>query len=154
AQAEIATFQLDSDYGWDDGLICGGRMQVLVDPLASPVPEYFAQLDRLLAAGQGFTEAIVFDREKSGLPAPASYLFDRASRLVAARGPTATATPAAIVEGLIPLDERPRPYARAGISYLPVLPRCRLVVVGGGHVGQAIGKLAPELDFDVTVADD
>src|SRR6187431_2929747 len=32
-QPEILTFQLDSDYGWDDGLICGGRMQVLVDPL-------------------------------------------------------------------------------------------------------------------------
>ena len=26
---EVCTFQLDSDYGWDDGLICGGRMQVL-----------------------------------------------------------------------------------------------------------------------------
>src|SRR5260370_39895538 len=30
----IKTFQLDDDYGWDDGLICGGRMQVLIDPLA------------------------------------------------------------------------------------------------------------------------
>ena len=24
-KAEVAKFQLDSDYGWDDGLICGGR---------------------------------------------------------------------------------------------------------------------------------
>src|SRR4030095_11456526 len=31
--AEIATFQLDSDYGWDDGLICGGRMKVLIQPI-------------------------------------------------------------------------------------------------------------------------
>ncbi|MEQ9066931.1 MAG: XdhC family protein, partial [Gimesia chilikensis] len=30
---EIMTFQLDNDYGWDDGLICGGRMKVLVDPV-------------------------------------------------------------------------------------------------------------------------
>src|SRR5438105_13796866 len=29
----IKSFQLDDDYGWDDGLICGGRMQVLIDPL-------------------------------------------------------------------------------------------------------------------------
>ena len=28
-RAEIVSFQLDSDYGWDDGLICGGRMQIL-----------------------------------------------------------------------------------------------------------------------------
>src|SRR5262245_24047325 len=35
-RAEICKFQLDSDYGWDDGLICGGRMQVLVGPVVSP----------------------------------------------------------------------------------------------------------------------
>src|SRR6266498_3309933 len=32
-EADLLTFQLDSDYGWDDGLICGGRMKMLVDPL-------------------------------------------------------------------------------------------------------------------------
>src|SRR5271156_1854568 len=30
---EIATFCLDDNYGWDDGLICGGRMSMLVAPL-------------------------------------------------------------------------------------------------------------------------
>src|SRR5918992_4456032 len=32
-EPEVISFQLDSDYGWDDGLICGGRMQILVVPL-------------------------------------------------------------------------------------------------------------------------
>src|SRR3982751_6362983 len=32
--ASVVPFQLDDDYGWDDGLICGGRMQVLIDPVA------------------------------------------------------------------------------------------------------------------------
>src|SRR3954465_11521244 len=27
--AEVLTFNLDDNYGWDDGLICGGRMTVL-----------------------------------------------------------------------------------------------------------------------------
>jgi xanthine dehydrogenase accessory factor len=130
-------------------------MQVLVDPLAPPVPEYFSQVDRLLASGQGFTETIVFDGPKSGLAAPACCLFDREGHLLATRfHESDAATAAMLVQGLIHLEERPRPYARAGISYLPVLPRCRLVVVGGGHVGQAIGKLAPDLDFDVAVVDD
>src|SRR4051794_7330965 len=31
--AELLTFHLDDDYGWDDGLICGGRMTVLAHPL-------------------------------------------------------------------------------------------------------------------------
>src|SRR5688572_32614910 len=44
-KAEVAKFQLDSDYGWDDGLICGGRMQIFilaVDPTESN--QYFSRL--------------------------------------------------------------------------------------------------------------
>ncbi|MBI5864651.1 MAG: hypothetical protein HZB38_09105, partial [Planctomycetes bacterium] len=30
----VLAFTLDHDYGWDDGLICGGRMSVAVRPVA------------------------------------------------------------------------------------------------------------------------
>src|ERR1700756_4391576 len=30
---DVLTFCLDDNYGWDDGLICGGRMTILADPL-------------------------------------------------------------------------------------------------------------------------
>src|SRR5438067_13327473 len=30
---QVLSFFLDDDYGWDDGLICGGRMSILVAPL-------------------------------------------------------------------------------------------------------------------------
>src|SRR5215468_10407608 len=33
--AEVLTFHLDDNYGWDDGLICGGRMSILAEPLAA-----------------------------------------------------------------------------------------------------------------------
>src|SRR3954451_23964912 len=33
AGPEVLTFNLDDNYGWDDGLICGGRMTILADPL-------------------------------------------------------------------------------------------------------------------------
>jgi xanthine dehydrogenase accessory factor len=167
-QAEILGFQLDSDYGWDDGLICGGRMQVLVVPLRDRSGEpYFGPFFQMAANGAGCCEAVVFDAEKSGLPAPSCYLFDAESRLVAALEPrddvasdTIAANrpqhqaPARIVEGMEPLSNRPRPSAGHGVAYLPLLPRCRLVIVGGGHVGQAVGNLAADLDFDVWVVDD
>src|SRR5919197_2439833 len=35
---EVLTFTLDDDYGWDDGLICGGRMTILAHPLAAGGP--------------------------------------------------------------------------------------------------------------------
>jgi xanthine dehydrogenase accessory factor len=155
--ADVVRFQLDDDYGWDDGLICGGRMQVLIDPLADAAElNYFQRLHHLASTGAGCTEAIVFDAEASGLPAGACYLFDADGTLVAhVRGPAPNdQAPAAVVESLRPLSERPKPSAGRGIAYLPLLPRCRLVIVGGGHVGQAVGNLATDLDFDVWVADD
>src|SRR5437762_9490892 len=30
---EVFTFNLDDNYGWDDGLICGGRMTIVAQPL-------------------------------------------------------------------------------------------------------------------------
>ena len=89
------------------------------------------------------TEAIVFDAEASGLPAAASYLFDAAGDLAgdAARPAAIGATRrTSCSTGWSPLAERPRPSARHGVAYLPLLPRCRLVIVGGGHVGQAVGQ--------------
>jgi xanthine dehydrogenase accessory factor len=155
--AAVARFQLDDDYGWDDGLICGGRMQVLIDPLANaPARDYFTQLRRLVGSGAGVTEAIVFDAEASGLPETASYLFDADGQLIAhIRGPLEDEqAPEAVRAGMQALADRPRPSARRGIAYLPLLPRCRLMIVGGGHVGQAVGNLAVDLDFDVWIVDD
>src|SRR3984885_6620796 len=54
---EILTFQLDDDYGWDDGLICGGRMKMLVDPIrAGEDPGYYRALSERVLDGRGFTE--------------------------------------------------------------------------------------------------
>src|SRR5262249_48171760 len=47
-----------------------------------------------------------------------------------------------------------RPAVHHGVAYLPVLPRITLLVVGGGHVGQAVARLAAEVDFDIWVLDD
>ncbi len=157
SEARVVSFQLNDDYGWDDGLICGGRMQILIDPLGNPqARQYLAKLRELCDRGAGLTEAIVFDEETSGLPAGTCYLVDEADQLIATTpGPMpADGLPAAVVRHLRPLAERPRPSAGGGIAYLPLLSRCRLVIVGGGHVGQAVGQMAADLDFDVWVVDD
>lgn len=153
--AALFTFNLDHDYGWDDGLICGGRMVILVDPLrdAQSVP-YFDRLGELVQSGVGCTEAIVFDADKAALPVPATYLFDAQGNLVASARGAGAEVPPQVAQGLKPLDDRPRPYAARGIAYLPTLPRCRLVIVGAGHVGHAVGTLAADLDFDVWIVDD
>ena len=50
--------------------------------------------------------------------------------------------------------ERPRPEVQGGVAWIPSLPRIRLVIVGAGHVGQAVASLAAQVDFDVWVIDD
>lgn len=158
--AELLTFQLDSNYGWDDGLICGGRMKMLVDPVhANADASYFRQLIDLVSTGAGCTEAVVLDPEKAGGGQPAErLLFDANGKFLAVRSPApATATSAevaTIAERLRALSQRPRPYVEQGVSYLPHLARCRLIVVGAGHVGQMVAQLAADVDFDVWVVDD
>ncbi|HKB02407.1 MAG TPA: XdhC family protein, partial [Gemmataceae bacterium] len=78
---EVLTFNLDDDYGWDDGLICGGRMTILAHPLAAHgalierAVGYYQLLRDLADRGDGFTEAVVIG-ESAGLPLGDRYLFD------------------------------------------------------------------------------
>jgi xanthine dehydrogenase accessory factor len=44
-QDELLTFRLDHDYGWDDGLICGGQVQIYVQIQQGPeAAERFTQV--------------------------------------------------------------------------------------------------------------
>jgi xanthine dehydrogenase accessory factor len=62
--------------------------------------------------------------------------------------------PALVTQNLEAIERRPRPYVAQGIAYLPVVPRITLLIVGGGHVGQAVARLAADVDFDIWVLDD
>jgi xanthine dehydrogenase accessory factor len=157
----VFSFNLDDDYGWDDGLICGGRMTILAHPLTSEpgglpprtseATEYYRRLRSLADGGEGFTEAVVI-ADNAGLPIGDRYLFDAAGTRLA----HLAASPAweAVAAQLDPLVNRPRPSVRGGIAYLPALPRITLLLVGGGHVAQALARLAADVDFDVWVLDD
>jgi xanthine dehydrogenase accessory factor len=153
---EIHTFCLDDNYGWDDGLICGGRMSILADPLrrahaGAEVTHYYARFRELVELGRGCTEAVVMANQARAT-AGSRYLFDADGVLAAqlADGPA----PPEVGRHLIPVQARPRPASQRGIAYLPILPRITLLIVGGGHVGEAVGRLAAEVDFDIWVLDD
>jgi xanthine dehydrogenase accessory factor len=155
----VLTFCLDDNYGWDDGLICGGRMSILAHPLAprcgdghAQIAAYYRAFADLVRGGHGCTEAVVIAERGPGLRVGDRYLYDGRGALAArlAEGDGA-AEPA---RHLTPLEKRPRPSTHQGIAYLPILPRVTLLLVGGGHVGQAVGRLAAEVDFDVWVLDD
>lgn len=152
--AAVHAFSLDQDYGWDDGLICGGQMRILTLPLVPGRDDaYFRCFHDLVALGKGCTEVIVLEATTHpGLAVGTRFLFDAGGALAAQLG--SGEPPAEAREELKPPATRPRPKVVRGLSILPVLPRCRLVIVGGGHVGEALGRLASQVDFDVWVIED
>lgn len=151
---EVMTFHLDDNYGWDDGLICGGRMTMLVQPIAkaSKGPRaYFDRLRELVENGSGFIEAVAID-EKAKLPIGGRYLFDAKGNVVASIAEAEAS--AELRQNLPDLAKRPKSSVVQGVAYLPALPRIRLLIVGGGHVGQAVAELAAQVEFDIWVLDD
>ena len=169
---EVLTFCLDDNYGWDDGLICGGRMSILADPVIPAISStvsrrypiadnYYRCLRRLVEKGLGCTEAVVLNEQSAETRVGERYLFDHEGKLAAGtrvadsvNGTTQLLVAEAIARQLAPVQKRPEPSVQRGVAYLPILPRITLLIVGGGHVGQAVARLAAEVDFDSWVLDD
>lgn len=152
-EPRLHTFTLDHDYGWDDGLICGGRMSILVDPVAAGDQaglEYYRKLADLLRSGRGGCE-ILATVSREAIPLGAKWLCSSQGALLAAR--RAGLQPSLPISPPDPRT-RPRPSVQHGFALLPIWPKTRLLVVGGGHVGQAVADLAAQVDFSVWVLDD
>src|SRR5262249_32218968 len=118
----VHTFSLDDDFGWDDGLICGGRMKILADPVdadskrAEQHSIYFHRFLDVVKRGKGCQEAIVFQEQKE-LAIGNRYLFDAKKQLVSQVG---IEPPAQHVKsGLLDLYIRTASKAQLGIAYLP-----------------------------------
>ena len=152
----IETFQLNHDYGWDDGLICGGRMTMLIEPISPEFDiSYYESYLNLLEAGAGCTEIVCFnpDNEHEIQISPGSrFLFDVNNELVSQSAEYAGSDE--LRSCLKSLSSRPRPYHQHGFAFLPHLATCQLFIIGAGHVGKKLAEYAADVDFEVTVVDD
>ncbi len=102
---DVLQLKLDHDYGWDDGLICGGTIHVAIGELPD------AAALRNIAADIEARRATVLSVDSAVNGELKSFMLD-----------------------------------------LPLRPR--LIIAGGGHVGQALARLAVDLEFEVIVVDD
>ncbi len=83
-KGQLLTFKLDHDYGWDDGLVCGGAMDVAVQVISSPAGAmpFQAARDGLLAGGSVILPIAVPDEQ--GAITHFDQRFDTPAHLVIA----------------------------------------------------------------------
>jgi xanthine dehydrogenase accessory factor len=154
SRRKLLTFQMD---GENNGLSCGGWIRVLIDPITSSEDRaYFQRLRNELESGRGYTEAVILEPHLAGGGHEGDrFLIDHNGMIAATRVSDRTcAGSTTVIRELKPIAERPRPYIVSGVSYLPHLQRCRLIVVGAGNVGQKIAELAAAVGFEIWVVDD
>ncbi len=104
--------------------ICGGHVRILVDPTAAKDRAAYAE-----------AVAAIEERRTGWLATTVEGADPTTTRVTWHSGPVA-------------------PHASGDAFIEPVTPAPRLVIVGGGHVGQALAKQAALLRFDIIVIDD
>ena len=125
---QAATFDmvLDHNFGWDDGLICGGSVSGLILPRAAEAAELWR---KLASVTQPVCWGVKKDFSIALAPLPALSPSD-GERVAAGR-------------------------ERGDWLYQEtVAPPTVLWIAGSGHVAQAVAPLALQLDFTVTIFDD
>ncbi len=154
---ESFTFKavLDDDFGWDDGLICGGSVQTFVQP--NPPS---GKVWQALLADPSTRQRRVLATITTGDHAGKRALFASEQLIVADDLPADLLSELSAKSAALLQEPEPEPSSlilhpsSLSVYFEPILPRPVLVICGGGHVGCAVGKLAAWGGFDVVAIDD
>ena len=154
----LLEFQLDSDYGWDDGLICGGNMKIFIDlPQTEAEAEMFERLQTLNAEKTPLVCATVVSSKKHGVDVGMKMIFATTGERIGTLGDSALeAAIEAETAGVLEKNRASlfRENETAAVFLEPLQPRPTLLIAGAGHVGQALCHLGNWLDFDIAIVDD
>ncbi|MFH0756409.1 MAG: XdhC family protein [Bacteroidota bacterium] len=146
-------FNLDSDPG-EDGAICGGEAEVLVDANPSASGQALkAMADSLSGRKGGYMATVVSKNPGNGRSIERFWITGEIP-------PLKPAGLDQIIWGSISeyISGKPGPgFKELSIQSVfiePMNPMPHLVIAGAGHVGKALAHLGALLDFEITVIDD
>ncbi|MXV77415.1 XdhC family protein [Candidatus Poribacteria bacterium] len=154
----LLDFQLDSDYGWDDGLICGGNMKIFIDlPKTQAEAEMFTRIQELNREKVPLMSATVVESKQPHIRVGMKMVFAKNGQRIGTLGDPKLETE--IETEISDILERNRPglYKKdktVSIFLEPIQPRPTLLIAGAGHVGQALCHIGSWLDFDIAIIDD
>ena len=149
----LLNFQLDSDYGWDDGLICGGNMKIFIDlPKTKDEAVMFARLQELNDEKVPLVVATVVKSEVEDVQAGMKMIRAVNSERIGSLGNGELESEIEGELGKVLEENSPGVFRWKDDDvwvYLdPVQPRPTLLI------GQALCHLGDWLDFDIAIVDD
>lgn len=146
---DLYEFRLDEDYSRAAGPICGGVMRLFTNPKTAENADSIRRaLDALTRRERGVLLTVL-----DGEP-------QRAGTVAWVPVGNGASAPPFVSQAVIDRclqDEAPvviRAESGEEVFLEPVAPMPRLLIVGAGHVGQAVARQGVELGFEVTVYDD
>jgi len=147
-QPLVFDFELEGAGRSDSIPICGGTMRILVDPCAAQHEQAYNQVARALAQGQ---RGLLLTTVKAGPQVQVTLAWYAEADLATCQGLSDTGSLHSCLS-----KETPKLFVEDASETLvePVIPRPRLLIAGGGHVGQALARQAVLVDFAVSVIDD
>jgi xanthine dehydrogenase accessory factor len=143
---KLFQLRLDDDFGWDDGLICGGTVNIFINPF----PERFKEA--YVAAVETAER-----REKAVLCTIVEGDTDQlgSTRLVKAGVEDSELLKEAVTPALESGREKVVKLGDGQSVYVePILPRPTVLIAGAGHVGAALAQITALCGFEVVVVDD
>lgn len=154
---KLFQFQLDDDYGWDDGLICGGQMHIFVDvPQTSEEASLFRSAEKLLAADTAILLATVVESNVQPSLVGNKLIVTDQGETFGSLG--AEPLQALVLESASEHLRGTQPellvHTLGSVFVEPVHPEPTLLIAGAGHIGQALCKLGAMIGFRVVVVDD
>lgn len=144
--------KLDDDFGWDDGLICGGTVRIFINPAPERSAEAFLAAETLASEGgagalctliSGSADLVgltTLVRHSGSICGPGEI-----EELVGSEsGPVC----AVENETVITVTSGEQVYVE------PVLSRPTLLIAGAGHIGAAVAQIGALCGFETVVVDD
>ena len=158
--AEYHEYQLNEDLAAEDGLICGGTMFFLIDPVYQP-GEYLDIAKEIDDAYQGGGAVALASLVRAGSGSPGTIgakLFIRQDGSTVGTLGSPDLDESALAEAFELMTHGKNKYVVTGsgaeyfIEAYTTPPQ--LVLCGGGHVSKSIAPLAKTLGFRVFITDD
>lgn len=142
-RVKVAVISMEGRKVEDAAMLCGGRVEILFEPVGAVYGQVYRKISALRKAGQ---RGVIVTRFESG--GYAKSVFDGEMKV------TGDAIDAETLSWAVGLLDGRRPSLKGEALADPVRESSPLYIFGAGHVAQVVAAIAAMADFAVTVVDD